>query len=73
MDRRSPGDPRWIDTCASNALADKGFDGLQLLLDNENQVVAAAVIFEDKATSNPRATIRDRVWPEFSTIERGGP
>ena len=52
-------------------LAAKGFDGLQLLLDNENEVVAAAVIFEDKATSNPRATIRDRVWPEFSTIERG--
>ena len=52
-------------------LADKGFDGLQLRIDNNNQVVTAAVIFEDKATSRPRDTIRDEVWPEFSTIERG--
>ncbi len=52
-------------------LADKGFDGFQLRIDNDNQTVTAAVIFEDKATSNPRATIRDQVWSEFSTIERG--
>ena len=25
----------------------------------------------DKATSNPRDTIRDQVWPEFSALERG--
>ena len=52
-------------------LAAKGFDGLQLRLSNDNQIVTAAVIFEDKATSHPRDTIRDQVWPEFSTIERG--
>ena len=52
-------------------LADKGFDGLELRLNNDDHVVTAAVIFEDKATSNPRATIRDQVWPEFSTIQRG--
>ena len=53
-------------------LADKGFDGLQLRLSNDDQVVTAAVIFEDKATSNPRNTIRDHVWPEFSRLEHGG-
>lgn len=52
-------------------LAEKGFDGLQLRLDQDNQAVTAAVIFEDKATSNPRATIREKVWPEFSTYETG--
>ena len=52
-------------------LAQKGFDGLQLRLDHDNQVVTAAIIFEDKATSNPRDTIRDQVWPEFSALERG--
>lgn len=52
-------------------LAQKGFDGLQLRLDHDGQVVAAAVIFEDKATSNPRGTIRDQVWPEFLALESG--
>lgn len=50
--------------------AAKGFDGLQLRL-NDDQIVAAAVIFEDKATTNARDTIRKRVWPEFSTFETG--
>ena len=51
--------------------AAKGFDGLQLRLSDDNLVVTAAVIFEDKATSHPRDTVRDKVWPEFSTIEDG--
>ena len=38
-------------------LAHKGFDGLLLELDAATSVVTAAVIFEDKATSNPRQTI----------------
>jgi hypothetical protein len=52
-------------------LAHKGFDGLQLELDAQQQLVTAAIIFEDKATSNPRDTIREEVWPEFSKIESG--
>jgi hypothetical protein len=52
-------------------LAHKGFDGLQLELDGDARTVSAAVIFEDKATSNPRDTIRDEVWPEFSDLEIG--
>ena len=52
-------------------LAAKGFDGLELQVDNDSQVVTAAVIFEDKATSNPRDTIRDEVWPEFTKTENG--
>jgi hypothetical protein len=50
-------------------LAHKGFDGLQLELDAG--VVSAAVIFEDKATDNPRKTIKDEVWPEFQLLEAG--
>lgn len=41
--------------------ADKGFDGLQIELDSETGLVTAAIIFEDKATDNPRDTIRDEV------------
>lgn len=52
-------------------LAHKGFDGLQLELDYETGVVAAAVIFEDKATNNPRDTIRDDVWRDFRKLEAG--
>lgn len=52
-------------------LAHKGFDGLQLELDDNTGMVVAAVIFEDKATDNPRDTIRDDVWPEFSKLEAG--
>lgn len=50
--------------------AQKGFDGFQLKLDDAKNVVAA-IIFEDKATGNPRDTVRDLVWPEFSKFESG--
>jgi hypothetical protein len=53
-------------------LAHKGFDGLQLELSNDDgNLVTAAIIFEDKATANPRDTIRDEVWPEFADLETG--
>jgi hypothetical protein len=52
-------------------LAHKGFDGLQLELDAASGDVSAAVIFEDKATDNPRKTIKDEVWPEFQLLEAG--
>lgn len=52
-------------------LAHKGFDGLQLELDERTGTVLAAIIFEDKATDNPRDTIREDVWPEFSKFESG--
>lgn len=52
-------------------LAHKGFDGLQLELDTNTGTVSAAIIFEDKATDNPRSTIRDDVWPEFKEMESG--
>jgi hypothetical protein len=52
-------------------LADKGFDGLQLEIDGATGLVVAAVIFEDKATDNPRDTIRKKVWPEFEKLEAG--
>jgi hypothetical protein len=52
-------------------LAHKGFDGLQLQLDETSGLVSAAIIFEDKATDNSRSTIRDEVWPAFLEIESG--
>jgi hypothetical protein len=52
-------------------LAHKGFDGLQLELDATSGNVSAAVIFEDKATDNPRKTIKEEVWPEFQLLESG--
>lgn len=50
--------------------AEKGLDGLEILLDASQNVVAT-IIFEDKATENPRDTIRDDVWPEFAKFESG--
>jgi hypothetical protein len=50
--------------------AHKGFDGLKLELDNSGAVIGV-VIFEDKATSNPRATIRKDVWPGIERLELG--
>ncbi len=50
--------------------AHKGFDGLQLQLDNTNNVIAV-IIFEDKATNNPRNKIQQQVWPEFLNFESG--
>lgn len=51
--------------------AQKGFDGIQLDFDATG-AISAVVIFEDKATENPRETIRDDVWPEFEEYESGG-
>lgn len=51
--------------------ADKGLDGLLLELNSGASEIAAAVVFEDKATTNPRDTIRDDVWPELMSFEDG--
>lgn len=51
--------------------AQKGFDGLQLEVDSAKSQVVAAIIFEDKATTNPRDTINNLVWPEFKEMEAG--
>lgn len=51
--------------------ADKGFDGLQLDIDTSSGEVLAAIIFEDKATENPRDVIREEVWPDFQNYENG--
>lgn len=50
--------------------ADKGLDGLQVDIDGAG-AVTAIVLFEDKATDNPRKTVRDMVWPEFAAFESG--
>lgn len=51
--------------------AHKGFDGMQLEIAADGVSVAAVVIFEDKATANPRDTIRDEVWPAIVEMEAG--
>ncbi|MET4301119.1 hypothetical protein ABMB68_003948 [Bradyrhizobium sp. RT4a] len=51
--------------------AHKGFDGLQLRLTEDGKSVAAVIIFEDKATENPRKTIREDVWPGIMALESG--
>ncbi|ODS68320.1 MAG: hypothetical protein ABS38_06910 [Acidovorax sp. SCN 68-22] len=51
--------------------ADKGFDGIQIELEDGSGEVSGVVIFEDKATENPRNTIRELVWPDFRDLEAG--
>ncbi len=50
--------------------AHKGFDGLKLELSDAG-AVTAVVVFEDKATENPRATILKDVWPGIARLEQG--
>lgn len=51
--------------------ADHGFDGLQIELSQEGSTVTSVMIFEDKATTSPRDTIRDEVWPGIAALESG--
>lgn len=50
--------------------AHKGFDGLKLEF-SDTGAVTAVIIFEDKATENPRDTIRDDVWTGIAKLEQG--
>lgn len=50
--------------------AHKGLDGLQVSIDGSEKVTAV-ILFEDKATENPRSMVRDKVWPEFTEFETG--
>lgn len=51
-------------------VADKGFDGL--LLEVSNGMFTKLVLCEDKATTSPRSTITQKVWPELEHTEAGG-
>ena len=48
----------------------KGQDSI--VVHREDNAVVALSICEDKATENPRATVRDEVWPEIRDYEAGG-
>ena len=50
--------------------AHKGLDGLQVSIDGAGKV-AAVILFEDKATENPRSMVLNKVWPEFTEFETG--
>lgn len=50
--------------------AHKGLDGLQVVIDGAGKVTAV-IIFEDKATVNPRQMVVNKVWPEFAKFEQG--
>jgi hypothetical protein len=67
----SKSSPDSIITTPQMRLADKGFDGLQLDFDSGTGALSAVVIFEDKATDNPRGTIQSKVWPDFEQMEKG--
>ena len=51
--------------------ASKGFDAVILPLPAAGAEPSPVVICEDKATENPRNTIRDAVWPDFEKCEHG--
>ncbi len=51
--------------------AEKGFDGIHVHIDAVTQAVRSVVICEDKATEHPRDTIRNSVWKEFASLEKG--
>ncbi|MBR9653584.1 hypothetical protein [Thalassovita aquimarina] len=73
-------DPNGIYDSPHMQHAAKGFDGLKLVVDQHSGSIASVVIFEDKATTNPRPTIATKkdakgkgvaVWDEFRDIEAG--
>ena len=51
--------------------AHKGFDALLVPLKDRTTALDGIVICEDKATTNPRNQIVEKVWPEIRTIEAG--
>lgn len=51
--------------------ADKGIDGLMLEPPTVGSARWVAVVSEDKATSSPRRTVRDEIWPDFRDFIAG--
>jgi hypothetical protein len=51
--------------------AHKGFDGMQLEIGDDGTTVVAVIVFEDKATSDAKGTIRNKVWPGIVSMEAG--
>jgi hypothetical protein len=49
--------------------AQKGFDGFQLKFDDTREAITAVIIFEDKATENPRGKISGDVWKGIRELE----
>lgn len=52
--------------------AHKGFDGLHIDIDPHTNEILSVVISEEKATGSPRCMVRDRIWPDFLSLETGG-
>jgi hypothetical protein len=51
--------------------AHKGFDGMELVISKDSTSIVAVVIFEDKATEDPRGTLYDDVFPAIVDFEKG--
>lgn len=51
--------------------AHKGFDSLEVQMSEDGAGISRIVIGEDKATINPRATIREDVWESIRLLEQG--
>lgn len=58
-----------IATMPHMGTARKGFDGVILEFASDDRAVERVFICEDKATENPRQTLREQVWPEIRSIE----
>lgn len=50
---------------------EKGVDSLMVHLDPSHEILSFITISEEKATTNDRSMIRDKVWPEFRKYETG--
>lgn len=62
--------PKAITKFPHIGLAETGFDGMQIELSKDKTKITSVVIFEDKATTNPRKMIRESVWSWMESIER---
>jgi hypothetical protein len=51
--------------------ADKGFDGLLIEVDPQATKLSRLVLCEDKASTNPRALVTSKIWPEIKLIVAG--
>ncbi|MDX9911197.1 MAG: hypothetical protein RBS39_05150 [Phycisphaerales bacterium] len=62
--------PMAVIRAPQSRMADKGFDGLMISLDDKRQL-RGIIVCEEKATENPRDTVREEVWPEVRKLEAG--
>lgn len=63
-------DPSSLSAIPHSQRAQKGFDNIIVKIADDGNV-ESVLICEDKATENPRQTVREEVWPEIRIFESG--